>query len=347
MSTTASRREAIRIATEEARRLVIARRESAAEAVRASYRALADAIAAWLREHAGPDGAIPSHLLGEFEAWLSGQLQGLSVRYESTLGVAFADVVATANTLRPAAAVGSHLDRVLRILADFTGADGLQLSDRIWRVNEATRRAVLDNIRNAILRGESARAAAMRLIAEGASVPAETSLAIQGAQAGRLGPTVAQALLTGDGSPLRNALRVTRTEIGRAYTEAYVASVFEHPDTGGVRFNLSPLHPRIDVCDMHARANLFGLGAGVYPLGAHPYPAHPETLSYLTVVFTDEITDEDRAGKQTHAEWLRGESIDVRQSVLGRNKAAAFDAGELLDTEIFATWRDVRARLGR
>ncbi len=70
----------------------------------------------------------------------------------------------------------------------------------------------------------------------------------------------------------------------------------------GTRFLLSKNHSQKDICDIHANINLFGLGAGVYPLGKSPLPAHKNTLSYEVAVFEDEVTEEDRLGKQTYAE---------------------------------------------
>lgn len=100
-------------------------------------------------------------------------------------------------------------------------------------------------------------------------------------------------------------------------------------------------------CDFHAAVNLHGLGPGVYPLGAHPYPAHPNTLSYLQMVLTHEVSDADRAGKQTGFDWLAQQPSDVQDAVLaGKKKGAAFRAGQLEPGELHAPWRTIAARLG-
>lgn len=57
----------------------------------------------------------------------------------------------------------------------------------------------------------------------------------------------------------------------------------------GLRFMLSPRHPRVDICDEHAAADLYGLGQGVYPVDECPWPAHPNTFSYTEAVYRDEI----------------------------------------------------------
>ena len=326
-----------------ARRKAIERREQAAESVARVFQQLLQQVTDWMQQHAAADGSVSVNVLGEFEAWLDGVLANHRTQWGAALGQSFSDAVGIASGLRPEGAPGTLLNHTLAWLKDYVGADGLQLSDRIWRVDQSTRQAIVDTVRGAIVRGDTARQAAIRMIAEGKAVPADVSVVIRNAMGQQISSQVQAAI---EGNVMRNALRVTRTEINRAYTEAFVSSVFEHPDTAGVKFNLSPLHPRFDVCDLHAGANLHGMGKGVYPQGRHPYPAHPETLSYLTVVFVDEISDEDRAGQQTMGDWLRTQPLDMQEAVLGKNKAAALAIGELLDTEIFTPWRDVRARLG-
>ena len=64
--------------------------------------------------------------------------------------------------------------------------------------------------------------------------------------------------------------------------------VREDEEAVGLRYCLSPRHPRKDICDTHASADLYGLGAGVYPVDACPWPAHPNTFSYVEVVYSDE-----------------------------------------------------------
>ncbi len=50
------------------------------------------------------------------------------------------------------------------------------------------------------------------------------------------------------------------------------------------------LHPKVDICDTHAKADRHGLGAGVYPINAHPYLGHPQPSSFLTYVFSEEVS---------------------------------------------------------
>lgn len=347
MSTPAARRRAIARATADARQAAIARREAAAAVARQGYETLADQVAQWLAENASADGSVSPEALALLEGFLADALARLAETWQVQLDLGLTEAASLAAAVRPAEVVdiGPTVGRTLQFVRDFTGADGLQLSDRVWRVNELTRRTVAETIRGAVLRGSSARQAAHELLASGEAVTAELAATARAAQAKPLASTVSNALLRDTHNPMRHALRVMRTEINRAFTESFVDSAFQHPDVEAVKFNLSPLHPRFDVCDLHARANLHGLGPGVYPKNQHPYPAHPETLSYLTVVFVDEISEADRAGQETPLAWLARQGHDVQEGVLGKNKARALRGGRLLESEWNAPWRQVRARL--
>lgn len=346
-TSTATRRRNIHTATVAARRASIARREAASAAVEQAYQTAADRIGEWLQDNAGADGRLSPESLALFDGFLQQLLAQLAEDWIDRLDVGLAEAAALAIGIRPAELGdnGAVITRALRFVHEFTGADGLQLSDRLWRVNQHTLQTIDDTIRGAVMRGYSARHAAEELLAKAQAVPADLAAQANASNARTLRKQVGQALMTGEGNPLRNALRVMRTEINRAHTEAFVASAFEHPGVAAVKFNLSPLHPRFDVCDLHAAANLHGLGPGVYPQGQHPYPAHPETLSYLTVVFVDEITDADRAGKQSPLDWLRGQSATTQSAVIGKRKAQTLRDGQLLESEWDAPWRQVRARL--
>jgi len=65
------------------------------------------------------------------------------------------------------------------------------------------------------------------------------------------------------------------------------------------------------------------------------------------VVFKDEVTREDVAGKQTIEEFLDSVPREQRQGILGKNKNEAFEAGDLTRGMIKSRWKDVRARLER
>lgn len=344
-SSTALRREMIGRATRIAREKAIQRREQRAQIIEAAYDHLADSVLEWLQQNGDSQGRVPPEVLGAFDAFLEIALRRVQLELAQGLTEGLTEAAALGASVFLTSADRVVSNTVLH-LQDFIAADGLQLSDRLWRVGVATKTRVAEAIRNAVLRGSSAWQAAQELVAQGHAVPTETALAARAAQAPVLGAEVKAELTTRSGNPMRNALRVLRTEVNRAFTESFVAASLEHPEVAAVKFNLSPLHPRTDICDLYAHANLHGLGPGVYPQGAHPYPAHPETLSYLTVVFVDEITDADRAGRESMFDWLNDQAPAAQDAVLGQHKAAAFRDGKLQESELQANWRDVKNRIG-
>lgn len=239
-----------------------------------------------------------------------------------------------------------HYDAV-QFVREFQAEDGLKLSDRIWRLDRQARETVHTAVQNSVIRGHGAAQATREFLGRGLPVPAETQLARAAADAKAIAGQVGNVLVKSDESALSNALRVFRTEINRAHGTAYQKSAEAHPDAVGTKFMLSPRHPRVDICDMHARANLYGLGPGVYPHGKNPWPAHPNTLSFTIVVFKDEVTATDNAGKQTVEQFLESVPREQRQGILGKNKNEAFEAGDLSRGMIKSRWKDVRARLDR
>lgn len=239
-------------------------------------------------------------------------------------------------------------DRAVRFVQSFVSEDGLQLSDRIWRLDRHAREVVTSAVEMAVIQGQGASEAAREFLSRGEIVPIEIQNKLGMANARRMGSTAAQALMTGEGSPLSNAMRVFRTEINRAHGEAYIDSSLSHPMAAGVRFKLSPAHPKPDICDLHAEANLYGLGKGVYPSRDKcPWPAHPNTISYVEVVFKDEVTDEDRAGKETPLQALDRLTPAQRLGVLGKKKNDVFKAGQLKQGMIKAPWKAVQKRIGQ
>lgn len=229
---------------------------------------------------------------------------------------------------------------------NFKAADGLQLSDRLWRIDYGAKERIGQALESAIIQGSSASKAAQDFLMKGEAVPADILRKMKMANAHKLAKISGLSIMKGEGNPYANALRLFRTEINRAHGEAFMATGESVEDFGGWRFMLSPNHPEPDICDMHSRANVYGLGAGVYPSREKcPWPAHPGTISFTEIVFKDEITDEDRAGKTTHIDWLRGQKQSVQEGALGsRKKAVALRKDILKKGEINTPWRVLKEK---
>lgn len=245
------------------------------------------------------------------------------------------------------AAALQAVDAAVNFTRTFRAADGLSLSDRLWRVDRGAREAVQRTIEQAVVQGWGADKAAAELLYRGQPVPAAT-VAAQGAADVRQVVRAADVLVDEASGPLAGTLRVMRTEINRAHGEAYMAGAAQAPGFVGFRFLLSPRHPRPDICDLLARQNLHGLGAGVYPTReATPWPAHPNTLSFVVAVFDEEVTSTDRAGRETSVQALQRLAPEIRAGVLGPTKAGYFDQGLLSRGMIRSKVGSVRERLRR
>ena len=231
----------------------------------------------------------------------------------------------------------------VRMARAFQAEDGLQLSDRLWRVNNHAKEVMGRTIESAIIQGNSASQAAEDFIRRGVAVPADLQKKIRMADASAMGRATTKGLMTGRGSPYDNARRLFRTEINRAHGLAYQSTAFADGDVVGTRFLLSPNHPEPDICDMHATVNRYGLGQGVYPQGKSPWPAHPNTLSYEEVVFFDEVTTGDKAGKENRIQWLKNQTGGLQYQVLAsQKKMQALNQGLLKENDIERPWKDIR-----
>lgn len=148
--------------------------------------------------------------------------------------------------------------------------NGYQLSDRVWNVAGQTRQQIDLYLEIAIREGRGALAMSREL--EQFLRPDRVNLKTK-APYGT--------------SASYDAMRLARTEITRAHGQALQASAAMNPFVEGVKWNLSPSHPRTDRCDDRARGG--PAKDGVYSLGEVPrYPDHPQCLCYLTNVITDD-----------------------------------------------------------
>lgn len=306
-------------------------------------------IVGLIQEAEAADGTIRMERLNRLRDQVDARLSALSRSRDELLGSQMREAAELG--LDPFAGIianpGEIADRALLDVINFVAADGLQLSDRIWRIDQQTRDVIRNSLEQAIIRGDSATRAARDFIQRDLQVPIDLQRKIGAAQAHKIAQQTGAALINGE-SPLYHAKRLFRTEINRVHGEAYMASAFESEDVIGTKFLLSPNHPKTDICDMHAAVNRYGLGKGVYPKDRNPWPAHPNTLSFTVVVFADEVTQADRDGKENRIDWLKQQSPARQQSVLkSRKKRAALHQGLLKENQIATPWRALKERYTR
>lgn len=79
------------------------------------------------------------------------------------------------------------------------------------------------------------------------------------------------------------ANRIAQTELARAHQDQVAAGFMADERIEVVQVRLNPRHPLPDICDLHARADLFGLGPGIYPKTRAPKPPfHPHCFCRLS-----------------------------------------------------------------
>lgn len=133
-----------------------------------------------------------------------------------------------------------------------------------------------------------------------------------------------------------NAERIARTEMARAYADGKMLRYKDDDDVVALKWTLSSRHPRYDICDFYANADLYGLGKGVYPKDKFPIlPAHPHCMCRVSPVYDFEVDitkakdNTDEGGKQ----YIESISRDHREKLLGISGSKEVKAGK-------ANWKD-------
>lgn len=211
---------------------------------------------------------------------------------------------------------------------EFVKNGGLLLEPTYWRIENNAIAVLSSSIEKALVSGWHAHKAAANFIYEG------------------FANDVVQSQV--DLSDYDHISEVFLSLINLGHGNSYMVGAQTTPGFSGFKYILSPRHSEPDICDLLVTQNLYGLGNGVYPSAAEcPWPAHPRTLSYVVLVFKDEVTDVDRASKETSLQALARLSSEVRQGVLGVTKAKYFNQGLLKSWMIRSSLKAVQSRLVR
>ena len=239
---------------------------------------------------------------------------------------------------------------------------GLLVSDRIWNNSESARDAMRTVLQTGVAMGRDAVSVARDLqqyVRQGRSSLAEDYPNMMA----RMGTRVPKDISY-------EALRLVRTEYTRAFTEGVYARGRANPAYEGIQWLLSDAHPVPDVCDDMAEADLYDMGAGVYPKGEEPVNPHPNCLCFPIPVlmdmdkFVEELIEWKRnpESKPYLEEWFQEvyrpmqgggqvratlSTMDkIQQKIKGgiRTEADARELGELVQHEVEA--RSVRSRSG-
>lgn len=123
--------------------------------------------------------------------------------------------------------------------------------------------------------------------------------------------------------------RISRTEIARAFAEGVVAKTMDDPDVVGYRWTLGSRHPRFDICDFHANADIFGMGAGIFPKGKLPdMPAHPHCHCYpREVTIGSAEADDGKFSKQAGDDYLNSLDPAELKNLMNSSNVSDFRNG--------------------
>lgn len=259
------------------------------------------------------------------KAWAPDGLN-LSDRLHKASGTVKREVI---TTIQDAMAKGTSTIETARALFDGYGTDAvidkaelpkflkrINGLDIILPTNEAEREAVKYQLRR------------VRSLIEQGSTPgmraAYTEL-IEAIEKGNAA-SVSRAVYVATQEKTRyHAERIARTERARAYAEGEIARHADDPDVVAFQWKLSTRHPVVDICDVYANADLYGLGKGIYPKDKVPHlPAHPHCICRLKPIMTGmlnatEITPNIENGGLEYIKTLPKHEQENILGVTGRN----------------------------
>lgn len=130
--------------------------------------------------------------------------------------------------------------------------------------------------------------------------------------------------------------RIARTEMARAYQDGFLLKWDNNDDCVAYQWKLSGRHPRYDICDLYAKANLYGMGAGVFPKDKVPrLPAHPHCMCFLKPVIRGMIDNETPIERieEGGREYLDNVDLHHRQMLLGIHGAKDVMDGKISWTQ--------------
>jgi hypothetical protein len=175
------------------------------------------------------------------------------------------------NRITAQVSFGNFKQTVLERLYARTYKDGIKLSQRLYNMDQAGRKAIADLVAKSIVTGQSARSLARDI----------------------------EPLITREGvdNVRYKAMRIARTEINTAYREGHIASITDSAGRlpsyiSAIGWRLSASHPRPCYCDVLASDDSDGLGPGNYLPENVPTGSHPHCLCFTVSVM--EMFPEDQ-----------------------------------------------------
>lgn len=272
---------------------------AAAEAALAAFRGpyyqqVADALSAILKESLGP---------AAIKAWPVGKVKLSQALYAWHRAISSA-AAATVNAHLQGLHSARELAKTLYEGYDFK-PDTLKVVARLPRYL----RVEFDRAKAAALKTPALRAAYLQ--------------AIQAAEAGAGQAKLEQALKVAFYERNRYyANRIARTEIHRAQAAQTARDILAEPEIGFVQIVLSSKHPKVDICDLHAKLDAYERGPGVYPKAEAPLPPfHPHCFCLIRPLLSIEPNRPVKARANAAQAYLKSlPAAEARQVMGGKER---------------------------
>lgn len=154
---------------------------------------------------------------------------------------------------------------------------------------------------------------------------------------------------------------VARHESVEAMRDQQLKGFADTPWVKGVRWMLSPAHPRPDICDVLAGQDLYGFGPGGYPLDRVP-ARHTSCLCYLVAIIDPHHMKRELAqlrgteeppkpwlSERTESaeEWLLRQDAKLRLQIIGPTREAFLQQGKRITTRDHSRLRKVHNLQGK
>ena len=130
------------------------------------------------------------------------------------------------------------------------------------------------------------------------------------------------------------ANRIAQTELHRAYTQQQARDWMGQERIQYLQIRLSSTHPKVDICDYHAKVDQYGLGPGIYPKAAAPLPPlHPFCRCVLSPIVNLPATTKPRYNPNAERAFLAKMAPEAAARVAGsRDRLQRVLDGETLET---------------
>ncbi len=126
--------------------------------------------------------------------------------------------------------------------------------------------------------------------------------------------------------------------------DGFYSQHLENKNVVAFKWRIGSRHPAFDICDMYAKADMFNLGAGVYPKDkVPPLPAHPHCLCRISEVYRIEVDMSKQADNMDSAvrDWLDNLPSEQQDKVLDISGAKEYEQSGTWQNS-FRGWRGLQ-----